>query len=782
MKRLILTGYVKDIDKEIYSYTSLLNKAYADIHGFEFINVEYIAKSCMKINIIKDYVDTYDEIMWIDPDAAIVNRLVNTFDYMKTVKRSPWVRGNESLPPVCYAVADIPTNKNHVAASIFLVDCINKHITHDFLRIWYNDCLEHTHENEQTILNKIWIHDILKSSFICGLDIPTMFEVDDQIFIHFIPQYGIVQPFIAKKYIYHLMNHKNKCKKRIGIYSTQFNDFDKNYLFLKHGLEATGHHVDLLSFVDNGSDSVFINDSIKYRYLNIHTIDFSKYCNVIIDTNVKSNEIIELLLKHDINIMMYDKTTHTLFKLQDSLSTGYEIPYLWNNFGLTEIKYNKRATSQMDIIIPDTYESIHLPLSIVLEILKTKSACVHNIYVHISNNNLISVPNVIFYTEYNKLLLSLINTENSIVVLSNNHSYNYDAFYHNIPCAHTCKSMDKFGTYFHDMKSGVDAVFNSLHSRYNEFMNYVLIHNDPYVNYDKIQNYLLCEKPTKSNILITTKKANNPILFTSCFYDIGRKDWGSFSRSYAKYIEHFNHMIDDGFNYPLIVYTHNYVIKEMMETRSYPSNILFIDISGVDTFLKEPYLSNEHRILNNTTFQNKIPDFRKGAIEHTFPKYTLLTHSKICFIKHTRKLFDKFDYYAWIDFGYPKSSNICNWPVCKIPSAPKNINMDLLERKIHCGTIKILNHRVSESEFLACNWFTIYAFSFIIHTDIFDEFYKLYKEKLEKWQLMNHADDEQNLLYQLYQDRKDLFKMFKIKDAWGFYPENFNPGARPSIF
>jgi hypothetical protein len=82
---------------------------------------------------------------------------------------------------------------------------------------------------------------------------------------------------------------------------------------------------------------------------------------------------------------------------------------------------------------------------------------------------------------------------------------------------------------------------------------------------------------------------------------------------------------------------------------------------------------------------------------------------------------------------------------------------------------------------LQTNWDAIYAFSFIIHNDLMDESLSLYKAKLEHWQTIGHADDEQVLMYQLYQDRKDLFKIFKISEPWNLYIENLNSGTTPSV-
>ena len=268
------------------------------------------------------------------------------------------------------------------------------------------------------------------------------------------------------------------------------------------------------------------------------------------------------------------------------------------------------------------------------------------------------------------------------------------------------------------------------------------------------------------------------MIFTTAYCNIGRDQWGCFARSHSKYIEHFNSMISNGFYYPLVVYTHNYVIQEMIASYNYPPNIFFCDISGVDTFLKEPYLSNEKEIIHSPEFQTKIPDWRKGCIEHSHPKYTLLTHSKLCFLKHTCSLFPFSPYFSWIDFGYPTKSNICGWTACTFNPNPNSINTSLLEQKVHIGSKKILWWKVSEEEMLMCNYHTFYAFSFIIHNDIFDEFYRLYVEKLTQWQIKGHSDDEQALLYQVYQENPSVFKVFKINSVWGLFSENLNTEAQ----
>lgn len=264
----------------------------------------------------------------------------------------------------------------------------------------------------------------------------------------------------------------------------------------------------------------------------------------------------------------------------------------------------------------------------------------------------------------------------------------------------------------------------------------------------------------------------NEIVFTTAFVDIGRSDWPVTSRNTETYFKNFCRMIDDGFEYPLIVYTHTWAADKLRAMRTFPSNIVFVDVDVVDTFLKEPYLSRESEIMRSDAYIQKVVEWRRTAPEHTNPRYTLLTHSKLAFLNNTRMYNPKCMLYAWIDFGYDTTiSGVFT---------PRNLNTSLLQdEKIYCGSVKLVegDRYVTEEDFLESNQMTIYAFSYIIHRRIFDEFYALYEAKLHVWQRRGIADDEQNLLYQLYQDRKDLFTIFKLANVRGFYSENLNAGA-----
>jgi hypothetical protein len=139
----------------------------------------------------------------------------------------------------------------------------------------------------------------------------------------------------------------------------------------------------------------------------------------------------------------------------------------------------------------------------------------------------------------------------------------------------------------------------------------------------------------------------------------GTSRWAYDGRNMDKYVDQFWNMINDGFPYPLVVYTNSTMREKILERKCLPDTIFLLDLKNVETFLTEPYLSREAEIMASVDYMEKIPLRRKPAPEHTNPEYTLLTHSKISFVNHSHKLFPRFMYYAWIDFGYIKGAHPC---------------------------------------------------------------------------------------------------------------------------
>lgn len=84
MKKLILSGYSGDLYKNMSDMTYPLIEKYARKYNADSKLIEFINKerpvSWQKIPAIKNELDKYDLVLWIDADIVIVNHSENIFD------------------------------------------------------------------------------------------------------------------------------------------------------------------------------------------------------------------------------------------------------------------------------------------------------------------------------------------------------------------------------------------------------------------------------------------------------------------------------------------------------------------------------------------------------------------------------------------------------------------------------------------------------------------------------------------------------------------------------
>lgn len=248
----------------------------------------------------------------------------------------------------------------------------------------------------------------------------------------------------------------------------------------------------------------------------------------------------------------------------------------------------------------------------------------------------------------------------------------------------------------------------------------------------------------------------NEIIFTTAFKEINRESWKSYQVSTGRYIDYF---IDLGKNikYKLIVYLEKEVKDRIFSKTSFNENIIFRELSEVNTFLNE-FLEKDTEIMNSDIYKNKIPDYRNYLPEHLYSNYNLINHSKINFVNKTKELYPDYQYYAWIDFGRMNES---------IDNIPKNLNVSLIpNNKI---TYHFVNdppkHKVSEDEMLKSNSVYLLGSSFIAPNHMVEMFEQLWKTKLIQWQKQYVTDDDQNLVLQLYFDNPSMFYGIK-NDKW----------------
>jgi len=173
----------------------------------------------------------------------------------------------------------------------------------------------------------------------------------------------------------------------------------------------------------------------------------------------------------------------------------------------------------------------------------------------------------------------------------------------------------------------------------------------------------------------------NKLCYVTAFLNIGRDNWGKFSRTSDMYINYFTHLFNSFYNmdkticdnYELIVYMDENYINRLQDSTNSSSKITIIPIN--DKFMLDniPVWSRLHReneIMNSDDYKNKF-SHRLLFPENSNPKYTLINHAKIDFISNAIDRYPNIDYFCWVDFGYFQE-------IKRIPSLP--INIELLDK------------------------------------------------------------------------------------------------------
>jgi hypothetical protein len=256
---------------------------------------------------------------------------------------------------------------------------------------------------------------------------------------------------------------------------------------------------------------------------------------------------------------------------------------------------------------------------------------------------------------------------------------------------------------------------------------------------------------------------NNDIIFTTAFKDINRGNWSYFTKSNEEYINLFCNLANN-IKYKLIIYVENDMVELIKQNQnnkfSGNTNIIFIDMKSVFTFY-DKYLENDTIIINSSDYKNQIPDHRRENPEHLYSSYNLINHSKINFVRNTKKLFPSYTYYSWIDFGAMNTN---------IENIPNDIDISLLQHTITYHCVKEPpSIRISEIDMLKSDEIYFLGSAFIVYTDLVEKFEELWENKIIEWQAKNITDDDQNLILQLYYDFPDLFSKIQNTKWFGIF-------------
>jgi hypothetical protein len=254
-------------------------------------------------------------------------------------------------------------------------------------------------------------------------------------------------------------------------------------------------------------------------------------------------------------------------------------------------------------------------------------------------------------------------------------------------------------------------------------------------------------------------KEYNDILFVTAFIDIGRNKWIYSKRTIDDYFFWF-HNLAKTIKYKLLVYIDDDIKEKLLLKYKFNDNIEFININKVNTFL-DKYLSIEQSILDSYEFKKKIPENRLAIRPETWNgKYNLLNHSKVDFIKYSKKLYPNYKFYAWVDFGYTR----------QLPEkTPQNLNINKIPNKIIYETFYLPNFRLTDEEILKLDKTIIKGSGFIIPNNLVETYHNKYENKLKKWYSNKNCDDDESLVLQLYFDNPEMFHFIVDKNWFSLF-------------
>ena len=290
MKRIVVTLTHQSLHSGDgpWAYCIPMTDTYCKIHDFKFEHIKLKANpedryfSWGKIPVLHKFIQTFDEIFFISENATILNQRVNIFDYIKSApKDSKWTHTDK---PILYTLSDKSTN-GHPLSGIFMLDCRNKEAATELLNDWWNDLpnnqCKSSYPYEQVPLIA-WKSIPQKAARVQVADVWSVQEFDnDQVFIQLTSAYKNIQTYEAKKYMFRLLNDKQK---KIGIFVRQNNYYcsgaGQNCIFIKHSLEAAGYRVDLLVDYDSSKSSV-VDTQIPYVYTSTKNIKYEDYSFIV---------------------------------------------------------------------------------------------------------------------------------------------------------------------------------------------------------------------------------------------------------------------------------------------------------------------------------------------------------------------------------------------------------------------------------------------------------------------------------------------------------------------
>lgn len=266
--------------------------------------------------------------------------------------------------------------------------------------------------------------------------------------------------------------------------------------------------------------------------------------------------------------------------------------------------------------------------------------------------------------------------------------------------------------------------------------------------------------------LIPTRVSNaypNSLLFVTAFKNIGRDKWHIIPRTVETYCSDFLNLVNN-LDYKLLVYVEDDMF-DYLKQMNLRSTVQLIHSKEVYTFYDE-YIENEREMISSDDYQAKVTEDRKGAPEHWCADYTMVNHSKINYVRDAKARFPAYEYYSWIDFGCIRNT---------IEDVPKNIDVSKLSRSImYLALMQPPAHTISAEAMVRSHDVYLAGSQFVVHTDLVETMYQLYKDLLETWKRERICDDDQGAILQLYFANRHYFQLYSSPEWFSLFRNHLN--------
>jgi hypothetical protein len=249
------------------------------------------------------------------------------------------------------------------------------------------------------------------------------------------------------------------------------------------------------------------------------------------------------------------------------------------------------------------------------------------------------------------------------------------------------------------------------------------------------------------------------VLFITAYKDIGRSKWEHLSRTNDAYFSKFV-LITTQIQHTLVVFIEANVREQLKTKHTFSENIIFCDFPTEELFY-DTFLESQRQIIESGEYREKIPMDRKTVPEHIYAEYNLINHSKINFVRKAKSLFSNYSFYSWIDFGFGKLLE--DLPI-KIP----NINR-LPRRIIYHSMTPIPEIQISPNDMLKEHRIFLIGSSYIIPNELVEIFENIYEKKILELEKEKVVDDDQNIVYQIYMENKEMFRLIGGGHWFSFY-------------